>query len=1337
MPKKTWNILSFSEGLNFKQNSKDIDAKGFEFSNNYISFNEGSIATKGLFDTVPGLNLSAGGFQQNLSFQGTPNLYKVFPEMGFRKFGKAKYTSSGTLWQELDSNNGTGTVNHGLDVGTKFIVIDSGDNVVSGGIRNASLVGEIATVTSLSTNSKFQSTLSGMSNGDEIFYAICSDYDENHPLKSNPSSSYGENKFLITSQNSKFGFYNLGVNKSWFGKLNGGSTNVFGNDSWFFDGRYLWDTQQHSSYNAAYKDIIKTDINNAFYETSAFRVLPEAPPKYFGGRCVRPFGLYAIEREQHRFSENAYVIYPGWYALRSHILAPDEYHRMQEDSTDDVSDIVWNEEHNNEWYKGAGTVNINSTPQYTFDNLATDAGNPIGPAGYTNQGLSSPFQVSLAVSHGQSTDGDAPGDWQFLQGDTHAYLKFGMSYLYDTIEEEFALESTIAPITLTDGSEGWVNMTQGSPQADKALILSWFFYIGENQFTENQNLMFNSFDEAVPNTKGVAEFRGSGMNNGFSNNQCLNPRIVGARIYLMGDYANYDGEGYNEYEEPLYLAKIDFTANKHGMSHDNFKSSDWSSSSNSADGVYGQKIVIPGVPVLTYKLINTYEHNDSIHTWYKTAAVVNRKLYAGNVHYFDKNQVNWDRNKPVHKPDRILISPPNKFDILPSANYLDVMQGDGQDITHIEGFNNKLLVFKNDDMFLIDCSGEFEILESTNKGLGVENSMKVVQSPVATYWVNSSGVWGYDIENPISNIVANKFDAEKWHSEIYSNKCFLKYEPKSKMLLLFTRYQGKHFTSTDEPTNIIYINTITGAVFFKNELAKNYINAVPSGAVIADNFLYTTISDASVADLGHLHVDNTTVDIPATKQSGCWSFRVVNDNTYDYQFYNNSLRRLSVRYRTGEASEYDNWDELNSTDFTLPQIASPDETNYDDVLAVTQLQIDHFNAKVNNTAETETHPTSSSEYADIYTWNLDRTLDGGTENQSYFVTYHLFLEAKNYGTTDNLTDSGSAAGLTGVQESLSVYGTTCVGFTDGSGSNGIRNTPPGLSTWTQEYHTPGINHTNGVWNVYVDRRGDYSVGESFVLISNVAAPNEPSPDFGLDFHETSADANDSNIVGDYKVGSSGAKWTNALNSSNATASLRTALLNNDHFNQFYTIGSLQTGDESAVTGLAGESDNDSGTDHYSYFTITAKGSTFPGNSFDIYWGQSSHSGGTVYRFNPASEHSTSNTLITKDIDFNQPGIRKKIYKAYVTYKTSASPTNNISVEYMINGNGTWNTAILKNSNNEIVTSIPASTEWNRFTIEDNDSVKTNSIYSIQYKISGSAYIEIDDMSIIYRDKPPR
>ena len=70
----------------------------------------------------------------------------------------------------------------------------------------------------------------------------------------------------------------------------------------------------------------------------------------------------------------------------------------------------------------------------------------------------------------------------------------------------------------------------------------------------------------------------------------------------MGDYANYDGEGYNEYEEPLYLAKIDFTANKHGMSHDNYKSSDWNSSSNSADGVYGQKIVIPGVPVLTYKL---------------------------------------------------------------------------------------------------------------------------------------------------------------------------------------------------------------------------------------------------------------------------------------------------------------------------------------------------------------------------------------------------------------------------------------------------------------------------------------------------------------------------------------------------------------------------------------------------------------------------------------------------------------------------------------------------------------------------------------------------------------
>jgi len=1327
MPKKTWNILSFSDGMNAKKTEKDIDPKGFEFSNNYISFTDGSIASKGLFDTIEGFNLKEGGFQENLSFQGTPNLYKVFPEIGFRKFGKAQYDSSSASWKELDSNSSTGTVHHGLEVGISVLIIDSGDNVVSSGGRNESLIAKKGIVTEVVDFNSFKIDVTGMANGNEIFYAINADYNVKEVLKSDPSSSYYENKYLLTSQDRKFGFYNIGQNKSWFGKVNGTNTNVFGNNCWFLDSRYLWDTQQHSRYDSTYQYIVNTKINNAYYETSAFRLLPEAPLEYYNGRCVRPFGLYAIEREQHRFAENAYVIYPGWYALRSHILSPSEYHRTQEEDTADITNYGNDINYNLEYYQGAGTVNINATPKYTFDDLAANAGNPTGPSNYPNSGPTTPFQVSMSVSHGQGTSGDALGDWQFQSGDTHSYLKFGMSYLYDNIEDEFAVESNISPLTMPDGTEGWVNMTQGSPSADKALIMSWFFYVGENSYTENQSLMFNSFEGDVPEAKAVAEFRGSGMNNGFSNDKCLNPRIVGARIYLLGDYANYDGEGYNEYEEPLYLAKIDFSANKTGKSHDNFVSTSWANSSSSADGVYGQKIVIPGVPVLTYPLINTYNHNENIHVWYKSSAIVNRKLYAGNVHYFDKNQPNWETHKPIHKPDRILVSPPNKFDVLPSTNYLDVMQGDGQDITHIESLNNKLLVYKNDDMFLIDCSGEFEILEATNINAGVTNSTKVTKTPEAVYWVNSSGVWGYDIENPILNIVEEKFDAEKWHSQVYSDECYLTYEPKSKMLLLFTQFKGDHITTTDDPTNVLYISTITGSVFFKTELAKNHLNQIPIGATVADNFLYTSISDTTTSDLGYLHLNHATTGVVGEKQSGMWEFRIVQDGSYDYQFPDNSIKKLSVRYRGGEANEYDNWDEVNTNNLTVPRIAAVDTTNEAEVLAATEAQIIHFNEMVNDATETETHPTSGSEYADIFNWTLERELE--ISAGIYYVTYYLSMEANEYTSTNNLVDADSGVKLPGAQESLSVYGTTCVGFTDGTGANGIRNTPNSLTLFNQIFHNPGVTPVADVWNVFINRNNDYDAGESFNIIYQI---NGGAVNNNIVSYTTDPANDDCNVIGASAGG--GATYTNAYNSKKATAALRDALLADSDFLLYFDIGSLVTGDQTAVTGLPGDNDG-TGLVHYEYFTITSKASTYPDSTFNISWGSSSHLGGNLHRFNPTAEHSTGNMLITKNIDFKMPGVRKKVYKAYVSYKTGTG--NTITAQYMINGDGTWHTAVLKNSSNQIVSEVPASAEWSRFSIEDNDTNRTNSIYSIQYKIEGSGYIEIDDMSIIYRDKPPR
>ena len=59
------------------------------------------------------------------------------------------------------------------------------------------------------------------------------------------------------------------------------------------------------------------------------------------------------------------------------------------------------------------------------------------------------------------------------------------------------------------------------------------------EIMENHAIMIDddsSVSQIPSSTYSVGEFRGSGMNQGYSNHGLWNPRIVGARLYLMGDY---------------------------------------------------------------------------------------------------------------------------------------------------------------------------------------------------------------------------------------------------------------------------------------------------------------------------------------------------------------------------------------------------------------------------------------------------------------------------------------------------------------------------------------------------------------------------------------------------------------------------------------------------------------------------------------------------------------------------------------------------------------------------------------------------------------------------------
>jgi len=115
---------------------------------------------------------------------------------------------------------------------------------------------------------------------------------------------------------------------------------------------------------------------------------------------------------------------------------------------------------------------------------------------------------------------------------------------------------------------------------------------------------------------------------------------------------------------------------------------------------------------------------------------------------------------------------------------------------------------------------------------------------------------------------------------------------------------------------------------------------------------------------------------------------------------------------------------------------------------------------------------------------------------------------------------------------------------------------------------------------------------------------------------------------------------------------------------------------------------------------------------------------------------------TKDIDFGQPSIRKKIYRVRINYKGDGSSLN---VRYSINGDtdtykqfqgtssglpsGSAADTPLENKSSDL-------TQWYQAELKPNVSSESNNIYSFQVHMTGSvdASFEINDITIIYRLK---
>ena len=144
-------------------------------------------------------------------------------------------------------------------------------------------------------------------------------------------------------------------------------------------------------------------------------------------------------------------------------------------------------------------------------------------------------------------------------------------------------------------------------------------------------------------------------------------------------------------------------------------------------------------PVLIDKLPMHAEDEYRVELKYKHAVIVNRTAYVGNVQAFSRR-----KGSIKVESDSMYKSVVNEFDTFASYNKIEAAVNDGEEITGLAEFADKILQFKQNTLYVINVSRQIEVLESTHKHKGVSNPAAICKTDYGIAWANQHGCYLYD-----------------------------------------------------------------------------------------------------------------------------------------------------------------------------------------------------------------------------------------------------------------------------------------------------------------------------------------------------------------------------------------------------------------------------------------------------------------------------------------------------------------------------------------------------------------------------------------------------------------
>tara|TARA_R100000458_G_scaffold31199_1_gene28611 strand:- start:14642 stop:17071 length:2430 start_codon:yes stop_codon:yes gene_type:complete len=134
---------------------------------------------------------------------------------------------------------------------------------------------------------------------------------------------------------------------------------------------------------------------------------------------------------------------------------------------------------------------------------------------------------------------------------------------------------------------------------------------------------------------------------------------------------------------------------------------------------------------------------------YNSIVIANRQAYIGNVR---RKGVD---GETITEADAMYKSMPNKFDTFPISRKIEASIKDGDEITALEVYADRILQFKKTKMHIINIAQDIEFLEDTFMHKGVDYPGQVCKTDYGIAWMNDHGAYLYNGQNVIDLLEKN------------------------------------------------------------------------------------------------------------------------------------------------------------------------------------------------------------------------------------------------------------------------------------------------------------------------------------------------------------------------------------------------------------------------------------------------------------------------------------------------------------------------------------------------------------------------------------------------------